>query len=202
MRPTTMLRCATVALAVLPVIAHAQQPAKRPARRTQAIEIRGQVPTPQVVTVRPREMPTYSRQVLVPNFYDHDFWQSILPGYQVVSRRTITGSDSMVTATGGGRPFGVVPLDSAGAAEAAAIQRELEERRARVNRLGARLDTLYAPGGVKPSALDSATAANSRLPMDTTTRRPVQPDTTRRPIQTDTTTRRPPSGTASANRQR
>jgi hypothetical protein len=70
----------------------AQQPAKRPARRQAAIEIRGVVPTPQVVTVRPREVPQYSRVVLVPNYYDHDFWQSLLPAYQFVPQRMITGS--------------------------------------------------------------------------------------------------------------
>ena len=69
-----------------------QQPAKRPARRQAAIEIRGVVPTPQVVTVRPREVPQYSRVVLVPNYYDHDFWQSLLPAYQFVAQRMITGS--------------------------------------------------------------------------------------------------------------
>ena len=80
---------AVVAVAVTPAIAEAQ---RRPARRQAAIEIRGVVPTPQVVTVRPREVPAYSRQVLVPNFYDHDFWQSLLPAYQLVPQRMITGS--------------------------------------------------------------------------------------------------------------
>ena len=75
----------------LPAIAHAQG-TKAPVRRRQApIEIRGQVPTPQVVTVRPREVPTYSRQVLYPRFYDHDFWPSILPAYQLVPMRQVTG---------------------------------------------------------------------------------------------------------------
>jgi hypothetical protein len=70
----------------------AQQPKpQRPApsaqapRRQETIEIRGQVPTPQVVTVRPRETPAYSRRVLVPTFFDHDFWPSILPPLQIVS---------------------------------------------------------------------------------------------------------------------
>ena len=66
--------------------------AQRTPRRQQSIEIVGQVPTPQVVTVRPREMPQYDRRVLVPTFYDHDFWQSILPGYLLVRQRTITGA--------------------------------------------------------------------------------------------------------------
>ena len=57
----------------------------QPPRRAETIEIRGQVPTPQVVTVRPRETPTYSRRVLVPGFLDRSFWPSILPALQIVS---------------------------------------------------------------------------------------------------------------------
>ncbi len=76
-------------LALAPVALEAQ---RTPPRRQQSIEIVGQVPTPQVVTVRPREMPNYDRRVLVPTFYDHDFWQSILPGYLLVRQRTITGT--------------------------------------------------------------------------------------------------------------
>ena len=84
---------ALVTLALAPSDASAQRTTRRPARRAQTIEIRGQVPTPQVVTVRPRETPTYDRRVLVPNFYDHDFWRSsILPGYQIVQRRALTGA--------------------------------------------------------------------------------------------------------------
>lgn len=75
-----------------PADAAAQQPTRRPARRAApAIEIRGQVPTPQVVTVRPREVPAYDRQVLVPGYYDHDFWPSIVPGYQLVPRSAVVG---------------------------------------------------------------------------------------------------------------
>jgi len=105
----------TVAIATLaaaPIAVEAQQ---RPARRQQSIEIVGQVPTPQVVTVRPRELPQYDRRVLVPTFYDHDFWQSILPGYLLVRQRTITGTvpgDSMATrrdTTGAVPPAGVQP---------------------------------------------------------------------------------------------
>ena len=85
----------SLALAVVSVAAEAQQPtqpAQQPTRRRQApIEIRGQVPTPQVVTVRPRAMPTYSRQVLVPRFFDHDFWPDIQLGYQLVPERQING---------------------------------------------------------------------------------------------------------------
>ena len=64
-----------------------QRPAPRTQtpRRQETIEIRGQVPTPQVVTVRPREAPSYSRRVLVPAFFDHDFWPSILPPLEIVA---------------------------------------------------------------------------------------------------------------------
>ena len=86
-----------VALA-LPAAMQAQNTKPPVKRRQQPIEIRGQVPTPQVVTVRPREVPTYSRQVLYPRFYDHDFWPSILPAYQLVTKRQMTG---------------IVPVDSA-----------------------------------------------------------------------------------------
>ena len=81
-----------VALAVgAGVPADAQQPTRR---RQPTIEIRGQVPTPQVVTVRPREVPSFSRQVLVPRFYDHDFWPDIQEGYDVLTNRLFAGLDS------------------------------------------------------------------------------------------------------------
>src|SRR5256885_11341980 len=71
---------------------------RRPPRRQATIEIRGTVPTPQVVTVRPREVPAYSRQVLVPRFYDHDFWPEIQEGYAIMSNRMMTPADSLVLA--------------------------------------------------------------------------------------------------------
>jgi hypothetical protein len=95
----TFIALAIFGVAAIPIAAHGQQTTQPPVKRRQApIEIRGQVPTPQVVTVRPREVPAYSRQVLVPNFYDHDFWPSILPGYRLVPKRQVTGAvpiDSM-----------------------------------------------------------------------------------------------------------
>ena len=78
------------AIAITPLVAEAQR--RTTPRRQTSIEIRGVVPTPQVVTVRPREVPAYDRRVLVPTFYDHDFWQSLLPPYQLVPQRMITGS--------------------------------------------------------------------------------------------------------------
>lgn len=111
-----------VAGALAPAAADAQRPR---ARRQQTIEIRGQVPTPQVVTVRPREVPMYSRQVLVPNFYDRDFWPSILPAYQLVPQRMITGrvagdttarrdTTGTPAAAPPGAPSGTSPANSSG----------------------------------------------------------------------------------------
>ncbi len=98
------MRNATLGLAVaaalaLPLGVQAQNTKQPVKRRQQPIEIRGQVPTPQVVTVRPREVPSYSRQVLYPRFYDHDFWPAILPAYQLVSKRQVTGMVPVDSAT-------------------------------------------------------------------------------------------------------
>jgi len=84
-----------VALVLWAPVLEAQEPTPR---RQEPIEIRGTVPTPQVVTVRPRERPAYSRKVLVPNFYDHDFWPSILPAYQLVAERMVSGQAPTDTA--------------------------------------------------------------------------------------------------------
>src|SRR5690242_6796505 len=90
LRRPGLLASALTSLVVCASPLAAQRPTQpRPApttsapRRQETIEIRGQVPTPQVVTVRPREMPAYSRRVLVPAFFDHDFWPSILPPLEI-----------------------------------------------------------------------------------------------------------------------
>ncbi len=87
-----MTRYALLAVVAAAALIPASVEAQRTPRRQEAIQIIGQVPTPQVVTVRPRVVPAYDRRVLVPTFYDHDFWQSILPGYLLVRERTITGA--------------------------------------------------------------------------------------------------------------
>jgi len=103
-----LVKCVTTAAAVtifasLPLrVANAQQRSQQPRqqapRRGATIEIRGQVPTPQVVTVRPRETPAFSRRVLVPGILDHDFWPSILPALDIVSP-TGTRSDTTSRST-------------------------------------------------------------------------------------------------------
>src|SRR5829696_2605057 len=139
MRVNRIAAVAAVGVALVAGIAAEGAAQQRPARRQPQIEIRGQVPTPQVVTVRPREVPAYSRQVLVPNFYDHDFWPAITPGYLVVPRRQITGNRALDSLTGA--PMTTAARDSFGAAPAADVARQreiqqlMEEFRARQRRL-------------------------------------------------------------------
>lgn len=109
----TRFLVAAMAVAALPAVAAAQKPTTR---RQAPIEIRGQVPTPQVVTVRPREVPSFSRQVLVPRFYDHDFWPDIQAPYQMVPERQITGtsvSDTLGTGAIADSSAQVIPLTGA-----------------------------------------------------------------------------------------
>jgi hypothetical protein len=154
----------------------------------QTIEIRGQVPTPQIVTVRPREVPEFSTQVLVPAFYDHQFWPVILPAYQIVSRNEVRGvmpTDSMPPVTGGAVPAtgaAVTPqtppaarppggVDTAAVPPATqneeieALRRELEARRARIDSIDA----------ARKRQLDSLEQAIRER------QRQVRPDTTVRP---------------------
>lgn len=141
---------AVAALTALPAAAGAQQPTRR---RQAPIEIKGQVPTPQVVTVRPREVPTYSRQVLVPRFFDHDFWPDIQTGYLMVPQRQITGravADSLGAGMG---------VDSSATRPATAPQR------------------LTTPGATPPATLPGTTPATT---PNTTAPPAATPDTTRR----------------------
>ncbi len=154
---------AAAVLAVVPVLAGAQQPTRR---RQAPIVIKGQVPTPQIVTVRPREVPTYSRQVLVPRFYDHDFWPDIQTGYLVVPERQITGRTPFDTASAGA-------ADSAKSdsvrADSAAVPRAMTAPSA-PRRLGA--PTSPSPS---PAAPGAAPRASPAAPADTTRRTPGTP---------------------------
>ena len=192
---TSMIAAAVAAGAVLAVSAVPAQAQRRPPRRTQAIEIRGQVPTPQVVTVRPREVPAFDRQVLVPSFYDHTFWPLILPGYAVVPRSEVAGqgaADSLLAPSVAGAGAGpgapgaqpgapIVPAplpaqpgaiarpatpEEARAQEIRSIRQELERHRAR-------LDSLL---NAERTRLDSAEARARRRMQQ-----PPPSDTTRRP---------------------
>jgi len=72
--------CVVAVAAALPTVARAQQPAPATAatpataapgtpiaaKQRRTVEIRAQAPAPEVITVRPREVPAYSRRLLAP----------------------------------------------------------------------------------------------------------------------------------------
>ena len=140
--------------------AEAQQKAPPP-KKGQAIEIRGQVPTPQVVTVRPREVPTYDRQLLAPAF-DNGTGSTASPGgVQLVPESQVRGTTALDTLPAGIAREGGVPtvgplavhrdsmrnardtaVTRAGAstAEIEAMRHELAVRRARLDSLQRVLD--------------------------------------------------------------
>ena len=152
MRFRTVAFVVAASVLALPAAAHAQdssskQPVKR---RQQPIEIRGQVPTPQVVTVRPREVPTYSRQVLYPRFYDHDFWPSILPAYALVTKRQVTGMVPIDSATAradsaaAGGLRSTSPMGTSPATAADSVRRQAAP--------AARPDSASSPSGTPPAS--------------------------------------------------
>ena len=168
MRIIKLSLCISGALVLAAAGSAAQQPTRRPTSRT--IEIRGQVPTPQVVTVRPREAPQFDRNVLVPDFYNPDFLGLATVGYQLVPRSTITGSqrDTVILAERKMTPpaVGVIvpptplpqqpvaaapaaPADTSGdaarRAEIEAIRKELAVRRARLDSIAGRVQSMGQP---------------------------------------------------------
>jgi hypothetical protein len=187
---------AIAGLAALSTLALTARAGAQARPRQQTIEIRGQVPTPQVVTVRPREIPQYSRQVLVPLFYDRTFWPTILPAYALVPVRQIMGTMPMDTTPPPVAAVGVpsvslpqaAPVSTppasvtvgpsaaerdAAAAAAAARQAELAAIRAELDRRRQRLDSLS-------SAVRDMGRGRSRggrpAPSDTTRPTPSSPD--------------------------
>lgn len=161
---------AACTLCLVPSMAAAQ---RRPTSgQTTAIEIRGTVPTPQVVTVRPRETPQYSRQVLVPQYYDRSFWPSVFPAYQLVAARQIAGA----ALAGAGTAPGVPGLEL----ELEALRRDLEYRRARLDSLAAVVKNLGAPRPTPPQGKPQALAPVAPAPADTTRQPPKKiPPTSR-----------------------
>ncbi|HET7621430.1 MAG TPA: hypothetical protein VFK39_05955 [Gemmatimonadaceae bacterium] len=121
--------------------------AQRGAERGQTIVIRAQVPTPQVITVRPRTVPEYSREVLGSEQRQRSFWGSLLPAYQLVTQRQIDGRDPLDSAVAAlvagatpgasGAPGAAAAGADSGAraAEIDAVRQEIAERRARLDSL-------------------------------------------------------------------
>lgn len=157
------------ALAIGAVQAHAQQqtaPPKKPPKAGQTIVIRGQVPTPQVVTVRPREVPVYDRQVLGAENGAASFWSAAMPGYRLLSRSQVTGksptdSASPSTVAGGGAA-GAPGAAGAQSTDLEARTREMEAIRGELAQRRARLDSLERADRAavaKQRAADSASSA-------------------------------------------
>lgn len=91
----------------------AAPPPQRPVRRT--LDIRAQAPAPEVVTIRPREIPQFSRTLLIPVVYPP-------PGGATadstdISRRTMIIFPGTLPVSGAARPAGASvtppPSDSA-----------------------------------------------------------------------------------------
>jgi hypothetical protein len=181
--------CGVLVSGVLLVIASradAQQKGPPP-KKGQAIEIRGQVPTPQVVTVRPREVPAYDRQLLSPAFYTGPGSAASSDAVQLVPESQIRGTTALDTIPAGLAHEGGVPTvapltlrpDSmrnrrdtaatragASTAEIEAMRHELAVRKARLDSLQRLLDVrrqtpveLGKPPVKRMSAADSAARA-------------------------------------------
>jgi hypothetical protein len=158
-----------------------------PPKKGQAIEIRGQVPTPQVVTVRPREVPAYDRQLLSPAFYTGTGSTASTGAVQLVPESQVRGTSVLDTipaglAREGGVPT-VAPLQvrpdsmrnardtaatraGASTAEIEAMRHELAVRRARLDSLQRVLNqrtqtpvALGTPPAKRMSSADSAARA-------------------------------------------
>jgi len=76
--------------------AKTQQAGARPrgVRRVHTLEIRAQVPVPQVVTVRPRVVPTFQAAALDSAFVDEHFWTALRTPYQAVPMMSPPSSPS------------------------------------------------------------------------------------------------------------
>ena len=156
-----------------------------PPKKGQAIEIRGQVPTPQVVTVRPREVPTYDRQLLSSAFYNGTANTASTVGVQLVPESQVketTVLDTLVKAVASAVPtISFPPVErkdsartvaapaapaGASAADIEAMRHELAVRRSRLDSLQREAAIqqqapveLQSPPALRRSAADSAARA-------------------------------------------
>ena len=102
--------CVFIGSAILVFASRADAQQKGPPpKKGQAIEIRGQVPTPQVVTVRPREVPTYDRQLLAPAFYNGTGSTASQDVVQLVPESQVRGTTALDTIPAGMAHEGGVP---------------------------------------------------------------------------------------------
>lgn len=167
-----VLATGAAALVIGAAHAAAQQqaaPPKKPPKAGQTIVIRGQVPTPQVVTVRPREVPVYDRQVLGAENGAASFWSAAMPGYRLLTRSQVTGKSptdsaapSTMAAGAAGAPGAAPAAAAAQGADLGARTREMETIRGELAQRRARLDSLERADRdavAKQRAADSASTA-------------------------------------------
>ncbi len=92
----------------------ATPPPQRPVRRT--LDIRAQAPAPEVVTIRPREIPQFSRTLLIPVLYPPPPGGATADSADT-SRRTVIIFPGTLPVSGAARPAGAgvtpPPSDSA-----------------------------------------------------------------------------------------
>jgi len=117
------LLCAATAAAAAQGQGQQPAPAKKPATG-QAVEIRGQVPTPQVVTVRPREVPDYKPSGLPQAVMTAGAWSSVTAAFAITPALQVAGRLPLDTTSAGlargGAMVGGVAIAGAAAAGGAA----------------------------------------------------------------------------------
>jgi len=193
-RDLRRVRWLVVAAAIaLPGLLAAQgQPAKPAPKKPaagQTIEIRGQAPTPQVVTVRPREVPAYAPTALPAAVMASGAWPTasaaytIAPTNQLAGRLPLdttqaglarggaaVGGVNVAAGAGGAQTLstGAAPgaMSAASAAEIEAMRKELAMRRARLDSLEQAIhgnEAMAARLGVRPAGPrgDRMSAADS-----------------------------------------
>ena len=107
--PGYPIRGAALALAIVlaarVAAAQGQQPAPKPVPKKpttgQTVEIRGQAPTPQVVTVRPREVPAYAPSGLPKAVMTAGAWPSVTAAFSVTPASQLAGRLPLDTSAAG-----------------------------------------------------------------------------------------------------
>ena len=127
----------------------------RPPKKGQAIEIRGQVPTPQVVTVRPREVPAYDRHLLSPAFYNGVGSAASPGGVQLVPESQIRGTTALDTIPAGLASEGGVPTVGPLAVHADSMRNTRDTSAARAGASTAEIEAMRHELAVRRARLDS-----------------------------------------------
>ena len=178
-----MMRMTRIGLAVACAIAPAlsaqgQQPTPKKPSTGQAIEIRGQAPTPQVVTVRPREVPAYAPASLPGAVMGSSSWPSVTAGYSITQSDQLAGRLPLDTSAAGiargGQMVGGVAVAGAAARPATGTSAtEIESMRAELAVHKARLDSLQRAlheDNARPAAGAAAAGAAAKTPSDSAAR--------------------------------